>query len=128
MGVVAGLALAACQHPVVRRLEGTWYGDGVENVDREQLAEASGWAKGTAMEFAGSRVKLKIPAHAPRTAQYRVAKVDGARVVLALRECRDCDPEPPRLVLDRDYLLRWDIGEHRYVVLRRLATRLPVEF
>ena len=126
LGLAAGLSVLACQHPVVKRLQGTWRGDGVENVNREQLAEATGWAKGTAMEFSGSRVKILIPTHEPRAARYDVARVRGDRVLLALHDCRQCNGEPLRLILDQYHLLRWDIGDDRYVVMHKLEEQLPL--
>ena len=126
LALAAGLTLLACQHPVKQRLEGTWHGDGVENVEDEHLAAATGWAKGTAMEFSGSTVEIVIPAEERRTAQYRVAKVKGDRVLLALNERGRRDPGELRLILDQEHIIRWDVGESRYIVMRRLEPDLLI--
>ena len=64
--VLATIAGATgCAHPMQRKLEGRWLGDSVENFDSELVAAATGWAKGTSMEFSGSNMTVAVPAEEP---------------------------------------------------------------
>ncbi len=93
-------------------------GESVENFDDELVAAASGWARGTSLEFSGSEVTVAIPAEEPRSAKYEVVGVHQQRVRLAV-----IDPvghrDELRLILDDERSLRWLLDENRTVVMRR---------
>jgi hypothetical protein len=112
------LAFSACGHPVQKKLEGRWLGDAVENFDDSHVAAATGWAKGTSLEFAGSTVTVSIPAEEPRSGKYKVARVRDTDVELAVvRE--DGRTDKARFKLDDEHSIRWMLGDGRAVVLRR---------
>jgi hypothetical protein len=78
----------------------------------------TGWVKGTALEFSGSKVTVTIPAESPRTGQFKVARVEGDRVTVSfVREEGGRDEAGFRFV--GEDTLRWDIGQGREVVLQR---------
>lgn len=112
------LTATACGHPVQRTLEGRWMGESVENFEDEDVAAASGWARGTSFEFAGTELTVAIPAEEPRSATYRVVGVHQKRVRLAVVD-RQGQTDELRLILDDESSLRWLIDERRAVVLRR---------
>ncbi len=126
LALAASLSVLACQHPVKQRLEGTWRGEGVENIDNKHLAAATGWAKGTALEFSGSRIKIALPAEEPRSGRYSVVKVEGDRVLLAVQDSEQRDRGKLRMILDQAHLLRWDIGDSRYVIMRLVEPGITV--
>lgn len=112
-------ALSGCwSHPVERRLTGRWLGEGVENVSAESLAAATGWAKGTSMEFAGTSVTIAIPAEEPRKGRFRVIGVADHEVELAV-ERNDGRSDQLLLQLDDENTMRWLLGRGRAVLLRR---------
>jgi hypothetical protein len=118
-GLIVGfLLVAACGHPLERKLEGRWLGQGVENFDDRDMASATGWAKGLLFEFAGSSLTVSIPAEEPRTAPYRVASAYHNDVKLSV-ERKDGKVDTLSLKLDDEQSLRWVLGDGRSVVLRR---------
>jgi hypothetical protein len=112
------LAISGCGHPVERKLEGHWLGEGVENFEGTELAAATGWAKGTSFEFSGSNLTVTIPAEEPRSGKYRVTKAHDADVTLAI-EGPDKKVSPIRLKFDNEYSMRWMVDDLRSVLLRR---------
>lgn len=107
----------ACASPMERKLQGRWLGDSVENFDDASVAAATGWAKGTSMEFAGSNVTVAIPAEEPRSGTYRIVKTDRKAVELAITR-RNGVVDHANLVVD-GRTLRWSVGGGRVVILRR---------
>jgi hypothetical protein len=101
-----------------RKLEGRWEGDSVENFDDEQVAAATGWAKGTSMEFSGSDVTVRVPAEEPRTGPYRVERVHHRDVILAVGR-KDGAEDRVHFKLDSDHSMRWLLADGRAIVLRR---------
>lgn len=93
-------------------------GESVENFEDEDVAAASGWARGTSFEFAGTELTVAIPAEEPRSATYRVVGVHQKKVRLAVVD-RQGQTDELRLILDDESSLRWLIDERRAVVLRR---------
>src|ERR1044072_969079 len=80
-------ATAGCEKTPKDRLQGRWLGESAENVSEAQVAKVTGWVKGTAFEFSGSKVTVTIPAESPRTGQFKVAKVEGEKITVSfLRE------------------------------------------
>ena len=116
--VGACVGLGGCGHPVQKKLEGRWVGDGVENFDDRYVAVATGWAKGTSFEFAGSSLTVAIPAEEPRSATYRVAGVRENDVELAVKR-KDGAIDKLRLKLDSEHSIRWVLGDERSIVMRR---------
>lgn len=115
--ILAGLS-AGCGHPVKRKLEGRWLGDGIENFDDAQMAAATGWAKGASMEFSGSTLTVSVPAEEPRRGQYEIVKVHQNDVEIAIAR-PDGSRDRARFKLDDERSIRWMIDESRAVVLRR---------
>lgn len=115
---VCSLLALGCSHPVQRTLEGRWMGEAVENFDDEVAAAASGWARGTSLEFAGSELTVAIPAEEPRTAHYDVVSVHQKNVRLGVSK-PDGKKEELRLILDDERSLRWMLDDNRSVVMRR---------
>lgn len=113
------LTVAACAHPVERRLEGRWIGDTITNVEAAALPAAIGWVRGTSFEFSGSNVTVSIPTELPRTGEYEVARGDKQAALLAVRRA-DGSVDQMQIGFDGDGTLRWHAGHGRDIVLRRL--------
>jgi hypothetical protein len=90
----------------------------VENFDEEVAAAATGWAKGTSFEFAGSSLTVAIPAEEPRTGSYTVQEVTDRSVRLAVLDSQGESSELV-LLLDDERSLRWVLGDGRSVVMHR---------
>jgi hypothetical protein len=108
----------ACGSPGQRLLEGRWLGDSVENVDDDQSPAATGWAKGTSFEFAGSTLTVAIPAEEPRSGTYRISSMDEREVRIAVLDAEGEQTEV-QLIVDDEKHMRWLLGEGRALVLRR---------
>jgi hypothetical protein len=117
-GVLLAVVGAGCGHPVQRKLEGRWIGEGVENFDDMATAPATGWAKGTSLEFAGSTLTVAIPAEEPRSGSYKVVSVNKQDVNLAVTR-PDGAKDTLKLKLDDERSLRWQLGGGRSVLMRR---------
>lgn len=116
LAVAAGLV--GCGHPVNKKLEGRWVGDGVENFDDRNMAVATGWAKGASFEFSGTTMTVAVPAEEPRTGTYKVTSVRENDVELAVTR-QDGAIDKARFRLDSEHSMRWMLGNERSVVLRR---------
>jgi hypothetical protein len=114
----AGLALTGCGHPVQRALEGRWFGESVENFEQPDLAAATGWARGTSLEFSGSSVTVAIPAEDPRKGRYDVESAHDGDVTLAIRDTKGSVTRT-RFTFDGDHFLKWRVDDRRTVVMRR---------
>jgi hypothetical protein len=109
-------AAAGCEKSPKDRLQGRWLGDSIENVPATQLQKATGWVRGTAMEFQGSKVTVTIPAETPRTGTFKVARAEGDTLLVSfLREEGGRDEAELQLV--NDQTLRWRIGTGREIVM-----------
>lgn len=118
LGVVLAMALTGCGHPVQKQLEGRWVGEAVENFDDRDMAVATGWAKGTSLEFAGSTLTVAIPAEEPRSGAYKVVSVHKNDVNLAVKRS-DGAADKLSIKLDSEHNLRWMLGTSRAIVMRR---------
>jgi hypothetical protein len=118
LGLLLAVVGAGCGHPVQRKLEGRWIGEGVENFDDGAVAPATGWAKGTSLEFAGSSLTVAIPAEEPRTGTFKVASVHQNDVALSVNR-KDGAKDTLRLKLDDERSMRWMLGDGRALLLRR---------
>ena len=117
--VLVVLPLTGCAKSPRDRLQGRWLGESIENVSVAELQKATGWVKGTAIEFAGNKVTVTIPAETPRTGTFKVTKAENDKVVVSFfREEGGRDDAEMQLV-PGDQALRWNIGGGREVVMLR---------
>jgi len=116
LAVITLPAVAGCQKTPRDKLQGRWLGEGVENFPQAQVPKATGWVKGTAIEFTGNKVTVTVPAETPRTGTFKVARIDGDKVVVAFaRDEGGTDESAFRLVSENT--MRWDVGSGREIVL-----------
>jgi len=109
-------AVAGCEKAPKDKLQGRWLGESIENVHPTQLQKATGWVKGTAIEFQGNKVTVTIPAETPRSGTFKVAKVEGNTLrVSFLREEGTRDEAEMQLV--GDTTLRWRVGGGQEIVM-----------
>lgn len=109
-------AAAGCEKSPKDRLQGRWLGDSVENIPTTQVQKTTGWVRGTAMEFQGSKVTVTIPAETPRTGTFKVARAEGDTLLVSfLRDEGGRDEAELQLV--NDQTLRWRIGTGREIVM-----------
>jgi hypothetical protein len=116
--VLGAASASGCGHPLSRKLEGRWFGSGVESFDQRELPAAVGWAKGVSFEFSGEKVTVAIPAEEPRTGPYRIASVHGSSVKLAVTR-PDGQADPLSLRMDDDKSMRWMLDDVHSIVLER---------
>jgi hypothetical protein len=90
----------------------------VEQVDDAALASATGWAKGTMLEFSGSTLTVSIPAEEPRSGKYRVERVNKDDVTLAVARPNGTNDQL-RLRLEGDSSMRWLLAGGRAIIMRR---------
>jgi hypothetical protein len=107
--LVIAFSAAGCSKSPAQRLEGRWLGESVEGVPADQLAKASGWAKGTAIQFSGSKATVTIPAEAPRTGTFRVSKVEGDVVTVAFNRQEGGRDQATFEIVPGDKTLRWKL-------------------
>ena len=108
--------VAGCEKSPKDKLQGRWLGESIENVPSAQLTKSTGWVKGTAIEFAGNKVTVTIPAETPRTGTFKVAKAEGDGLLVSfLRDEGGHDEAEMKLVGDQT--LRWRIGDGREIVM-----------
>ncbi|WP_438040130.1 hypothetical protein [Sorangium sp. So ce128] len=111
-------AVVGCSKTPRDRLQGRWNGDAIENAPVDQLTKATGWVKGTALEFNGSKVTVTVPAETPRSGTFKVTKADGDQMTVAfLRPEGGLDEAAFRFATDQT--LRWEIGDGRAIVLTK---------
>ena len=108
--------VVGCEKSPKDKLQGRWLGESIENVPSAQLTKSTGWVKGTAIEFAGNKVTVTIPAETPRTGTFKVAKAEGDGLLVSfLRDEGGHDEAEMKLVGDQT--LRWRIGDGREIVM-----------
>src|SRR5215510_13377911 len=78
-------AAAGCEKSPKDRLQGRWLGESIENVPSAQVQKATGWVKGTAIEFNGNKVTVTIPAETPRTGTFQASRRDGDLLLVSFR-------------------------------------------
>lgn len=118
VGLLLAVVGTGCGHPIQRKLEGRWIGEGVENFDDDVAAAATGWAKGTSLEFSGANLTVAIPAEEPRSGAYKVVSVHQTDVQLAVKR-GDGSADKLQLKLDDERSMRWNLGQGRMLLLRR---------
>jgi hypothetical protein len=116
---VAAIASVGCGAGPANKLEGKWVGDRIDNVSAEQVARATAWVKATTLEFAGDKLTVTIPTEPARKGTFKVAKVDGDKVVLSVRRKDSPTRDETTFMLHGDKTLRWDIGQSREITLVR---------
>ncbi len=90
----------------------------MENFDQEEVAAATGWARGTQFEFEGKRLTVSVPAEEPRTGTYRLVAIENRRVTLAVRG-KDGRQSELQLIVDDAKNLRWVLEEGRTLLLEK---------
>ncbi len=115
---VAATLLGGCSHPAEEALQGRWYGKSVENFEEDEVAAATGWARGTSFVFKGNHVRVKVPAEKPRSGVYRLAAIEDRKVSLLVLGSHGEESELD-LIVDDAESLRWVLGEGRTMVLER---------
>jgi hypothetical protein len=120
LGFAALLATAGCGGGPADKLEGKWVGDRIDNVSAEQVAQATAWVKATTLEFAGDKLTVTIPTEQARKGTFKVAKVDGDKVVLSVHRKDSATRDETTLTLQGDKTLHWDIGQNREITLVRV--------
>jgi hypothetical protein len=114
--LVLSLFVLGCEKSPRDRLQGRWLGESIESLPVDQIQKATGWVKGTAIEFAGNKVTVTIPAETPRTGTFKVTKMEGDKLVVSFfRDEGGRDDAEMQLVGDQ--ALRWQVGQGREVVM-----------
>lgn len=109
-------AAAGCDKSPRDRLQGRWLGESIENVPVSQAQKATGWVKGTAIEFNGSKVTVTVPAETPRSGTFKVTRKEGDTLLVSfLRE--EGGRDEAEMALVGDGVLKWRIGEGREIVM-----------
>lgn len=111
-------ATLACHHPAERALQGRWYGESVENFDSDALAAATGWARGTIIEFEGKRMRVQVPAQPARTGVFELAAIEDRQVRLTVLDSHG-DSSEVEFIVDDAESIRWVLEEGRTVVLKK---------
>jgi len=112
------MTFSGCAHPAERALQGRWHGQSVENFDAEAMASATGWARGTSLEFQGRNLHVTVPAEESRTGVYELAAIKDRNVKLSVLGSRGEQSEIELIVDDADSI-RWVLGEGRTLVLKK---------
>jgi len=110
---------AGCDKSAKDRLQGRWLGDSIDNVPSAQLAKATGWVKGTAIEFNGNKVTVTIPAETPRSGTYSVTRKEGDALLVSFKRDEGGRDEA-EMALVGDHTLRWRIGGGREIVMQKV--------
>ena len=112
-------AAAGCDKSPRDRLQGRWLGESVENVPVSQVQKATGWVKGTAIEFSGAKVTVTIPAETPRSGTYKVSRLEAKEgdVLLVSFNRDEGGRDEAEMALVGDQTLRWRIGNGREIVM-----------
>jgi hypothetical protein len=111
-------AMAGCEKAPRDRLQGRWLGESIENVSASQQTKATGWVKGTAIEFSGNKVTVTIPAETPRSGTFKVTRKDNDVLLVSfLRE--EGGRDEAEMQLTPEGALRWRIGEGREIVMAK---------
>ena len=111
-------AAAGCDKSPRDRLQGRWLGESIENVPVSQVQKATGWVKGTAIEFNGGKVTVTIPAETPRSGTFKVTRKEGDTLLVSfLRD--EGGRDEAEMALVGDGVLRWRIGEGREIVMTK---------
>jgi len=116
--VLAIPAMAGCEKSPKDRLQGRWMGESIENVPVSQLQKATGWVKGTLIEFNGNKVTVTIPAESPRTGTFTVTRKEGNALRVSFKRDEGGRDEA-EMALVGDHQLRWRVGGGREIVMAK---------
>jgi hypothetical protein len=108
--------MTGCEKSPRDRLQGRWLGESIENVPAAQMAKATGWVKGAAIEFNGAKVTVTIPAETPRSGSYKVTRKEGDTFLVSFAREEGGHDEAEMSVVG-DGQLRWRIGEGREIMM-----------
>ena len=72
--------------------------------------------KGTAIEFAGNKVTVTIPAETPRSGTFKVSRHEGDTLLVSFSRDEGGHDEA-EMTLVGDQQLRWRIGDGREIVM-----------
>ena len=111
-------AAAGCEKSPRDRLQGRWLGESIENVPVAQVQKATGWVKGTAIEFSGAKVTVTIPAETPRNGTYKVSRKEGDVLLVSFNR-EEGGHDEAEMALVGDQQLRWRIGDGREIVMTK---------
>lgn len=115
---LAALGLCGCEESPKDKLQGTWRGERVENVPDTQLSRATGWVRGTQLEFAGSKATITIPAESPRTGSFKIESADERSMMLSFHR-PEGGVDKASFTLVGDDRMHWNLGDGRQIVLVR---------
>jgi hypothetical protein len=87
-------------------------------VPPEQVASATGWARGMSFELVGDNLTVAIPSQAPRTAPFKVETVNDREVRLAVQR-DDGKTDYVELTVEDEQTMRWHIGSGMSLVLNK---------
>jgi hypothetical protein len=113
-----GTLAAGCEKSPRDKLQGRWVGEAVEQVHPSQAAPATGWARGTRLEFSGNKVTVAVPAESPRSGTFKVDKVAGNELDLVFKRSGGGEDRAKVALVDDGKLL-WTIGGGVQIVMRR---------
>ena len=117
LAIALPVCLMGCSKDPKERLEGTWKGQEVNNVQGPQKLEATAWAQGVRFEFDQSKMTVTVPSEKPRSGDYDIEDADDEK--LTIRVAREAGgTDSANFTFDDDKLL-WEIGDGREVVLAR---------
>lgn len=108
----------SCENSVEQQLQGHWIGKELESTAREVSAEKEGWARGTALHFAGSHLTITVPGQAQQPSSFQVVKNIDGNLQLELVNAKG-HRQTTQLTLETKTLLRWHINQQTTVVLQR---------
>ena len=109
-------AAAGCDKSPRDKLQGRWLGESIENVPVSQVQKATGWVKGTQIEFNGAKVTVTIPAETPRTGTYQVTRKEGDTLLVSFHR-EEGGRDEAEMALVGEGTLKWRIGEGREIVM-----------
>jgi hypothetical protein len=92
----------------------------VENFDKEAIAAATAWARGTSFEFEGQKLRVTVPAEKPRTGVYRLTAIEDRQVTITVLDS-DGEEDQIDLIVDDAESLRWVLDEGLTLVMTRAA-------
>jgi hypothetical protein len=110
--------MAACADGAAGALAGRWVGQRVESLGRPPSAAQTGWARGTSLGFAGSKITVQLPGELPRSGHFRVLRDDDGQIDLSVTG-HDGHEDHARLTLETPELLRWHVDAVHTVVMSR---------
>lgn len=88
-------------------------------MDLSQLAAVTGWARGLRFEFSGGMATVTVPTELPRSGPYKVVAANERSVTISI-ERPDHSLDMATFALDTVNLMRWQVGEGRSIVFRRV--------